>query len=207
MPWLEVDGLHFGYLPGQPLFRAWSARVGPGVTLVQGDESTGKTTLLRLLAGELRPTAGQIRLDGVTAEAAPQDQAQRVFWIEPRTTAHDATPVQEFLAAQARRFPNWDDARRGELVEGLGLTEHLHKPVYMLSTGSRRKVWLAAAFASGATLTLLDDPFAALDRPSIRFVAEQLQQSAAGSARIWMLADYAPPPGVDLAGTIHLPQA
>ena len=36
MPWLEVDGLHFGYLPGQPLFRAWSARVGPGVTLVQG---------------------------------------------------------------------------------------------------------------------------------------------------------------------------
>src|SRR3990167_4882474 len=51
---LQVQGLGFSH-PQQPVFAGWSARVGPGTTLVQGGESSGKTTLLRLLAGALAP--------------------------------------------------------------------------------------------------------------------------------------------------------
>jgi len=47
----------------------------------------------------------------------------------------------------------------------------------MLSTGSKRKVWQAAAFASGAALNLIDDPFAGLDQGSINFVTQQLNQA------------------------------
>ena len=77
--------------------------------------------------------------------------------------------------------------------------------MYMLSTGSKRKVWLAAAFAAGAALTLLDDPFAALDQPSIRFVLGLLKEAATDPERAWLLADYQAPPGLSLAAVIDLP--
>ncbi|NUN62974.1 MAG: ABC transporter ATP-binding protein, partial [Burkholderiaceae bacterium] len=59
---LQVQGLGFSH-PQQPVFAGWSARVGPGTTLVQGGESSGKTTLLRLLAGVLAPAQGQLVLN------------------------------------------------------------------------------------------------------------------------------------------------
>jgi ABC-type nitrate/sulfonate/bicarbonate transport system ATPase subunit len=76
------------------------------------------------------------------------------------------------------------------------------KQLFMLSTGSKRKVWLTAAFASGAALLLLDEPFAALDAPSIAFVKEQLQGISAHAGRAAVIADYAAPGGVLLAGVI-----
>ena len=74
----------------------------------------------------------------------------------------------------------------------------------MLSTGSRRKVWLAAAFASGAALTLLDQPFAALDKVSMGVITELLQEAAGHPERAWVVADYVAPPGVPLAGQAQL---
>jgi energy-coupling factor transporter ATP-binding protein EcfA2 len=74
----------------------------------------------------------------------------------------------------------------------------------MLSTGSKRKVWLAAAFASGAAVTLLDEPFAALDKASINLVLELLQDAAIHATRAWVVADYEAPRGVPLALTISL---
>jgi ABC-type Mn2+/Zn2+ transport system ATPase subunit len=90
------------------------------------------------------------------------------------------------------------------LVDVLGLAPHIDKPLYMHSTGSKRKVWLAAALASGATLTLLDEPFAALDKSSIRRILELLQEAAQHTHRAWVVADYEAPPGVALAHTIDL---
>ena len=74
----------------------------------------------------------------------------------------------------------------------------------MLSTGSKRKVWLAAAFASGAPVTLLDEPFAALDQASIGFVMELLQDAAQHPTRAWVLAHYEAPGEVPLAAIIEL---
>jgi energy-coupling factor transporter ATP-binding protein EcfA2 len=58
--------------------------------------------------------------------------------------------------------------------------------------------------ASGAALMLLDEPFAALDKASIGFVLDLLEEAAASSTRAWVLADYQPPPGVPLAAVIDL---
>jgi energy-coupling factor transporter ATP-binding protein EcfA2 len=74
----------------------------------------------------------------------------------------------------------------------------------MHSTGSKRKVWLIAALASGATLTLLDEPFAALDKASIRSILAQLKEAAQHASRAWVVADYEAPPGVAMAHTIYL---
>jgi ABC-type nitrate/sulfonate/bicarbonate transport system ATPase subunit len=72
----------------------------------------------------------------------------------------------------------------------------------MLSTGSKRKVWLSAAFASGAALTLIDQPFAALDAPSIRFLRELLVEASEHTSRAWLLADHAAPAGIAF-GTVR----
>ena len=60
------------------------------------------------------------------------------------------------------------------------------------------------AFASGAALTLLDMPFAALDKGSIRFVLALLEEAATHPARAFVVADYTAPAGVPLAGLIDL---
>ena len=199
---LDLQNLHFTYpaTPGQPLFTGLSAHLPAGVTLVCGGDGCGKSTLLRLLAGDLAPTSGQV----VMTEA---DCAQ-VFWMDPRSEAVNATlnnvVVQTYFDALAPHWPDLDTAWLAELSENLGLVPHLHKPIFMLSTGSRRKVLLAAGLASGAPVTLLDEPFAALDTPSIRCVTAALVRAAAQPQRLCVIADYQAPPGVPLSSVITL---
>lgn len=170
---------------------------------MRGGDGSGKTTLLRLLAGDLRADAGTLSIHGITLSAQPDAYRRQVFWIDPRSTQFDQLSALDCFKSLSHQYPSLQAALTGELAEGLGLTPHLAKPLYMLSTGSKRKVWLAAAFASGAAVTLLDEPFAALDKGSINFVLELLAD-AAQSARAWVMAHYEPPAGVALAQLIEL---
>ncbi|MFZ3220088.1 MAG: ATP-binding cassette domain-containing protein [Rhodoferax sp.] len=200
---LQADGVCFAY-PQRVLFAQWSARVAPGVTLVRGDEGSGKTTLLRLLAADLPVQAGQLQIQGVQLDAQSQAYRQRVYRTDPWSDALDQATAREYFASLHARYPQWDAPLLEDLIDALSLTAHQAKPMYMLSTGSKRKVWLAAAFASGAVLTLLDEPFAALDKASIGVVTELLQEAATHSARAWVVADYAAPARVPLAGELVL---
>jgi ABC-type multidrug transport system ATPase subunit len=74
----------------------------------------------------------------------------------------------------------------------------------MLSAGSRRKVMVVAALASGAIVTLLDQPFAALDLGSVRIIQEFLQEAAEHPSRAWIVADYEPPNDMPLASVLNL---
>lgn len=176
----------------------------PGVTWVGGGEGRGKSSVLRLLAGDLRVPGAVLQLGDASLPAQAAAYARQVFWMDPRTTAHDAIPARQFLDATAARYPQWDTALQAHLVDALGLAPHIDKPLYMHSTGSKRKVWLTAALASGATLTLLDEPFAALDKASIRSILALLEDAAQHTQRVWVVADYEAPPGVALAHTIDL---
>ncbi len=202
-PVLQVRGLRFGWSE-QRLFDGLSFDVTPGVTLVRGDESSGKSTLLRLLAGAQNADAGSLVVHGIRLDERHDAYRHQVFWIDPQTEAHDALAAKGYLDSLSHHYPHFDADTMGELIEGFGLGPHLAKPMYMLSTGSRRKVWLTAAFASGTPLTLIDQPFAALDAPSIRFLRGLLQDAADHPARAWVLADYDAPEGVPLKQTIRL---
>ena len=200
---LQADGLHFAYA-GQALFANFSVRINPGVTLVRGGSGRGKSTLLRLLAGTLPLTAGQLHINGISLQDQPAAYRQQVFWTEPRTDAFDPITALEYFQLQRQNHVGFTDGHLAVLVDGLSLEPHLSKPLYMLSTGTKRKVWLAAAFASGVALTLLDEPFAALDTASIGFVMSMLEDAATHRARAWVLAHYEAPGQVPLACTIDL---
>jgi ABC-type multidrug transport system ATPase subunit len=71
--------------------------VSPGLTFVLGGDGRGKTTLLRLLAGDLAADAGEFSIHGVTLQTHTKDYRQQLFWTEPRTDALDQmTPAHYF---------------------------------------------------------------------------------------------------------------
>ena len=127
-----------------------------------------------------------------------------MFWVDPRSQVFDALTPQAYWDGVRKQYPAFADGVLSELIEAFALDAHLPKSLYMLSTGTKRKVFFAAAFASGAAVTLLDEPFAALDRVSIDAVLKLLHESAAHPIRAWVVADYVAPCGVALAATIAL---
>lgn len=200
-PVLHVKGLRFGWAE-LPLFNGLSFDIPPGVSLVRGDDGSGKSTLLRLLAGAQNADAGSIAIHGIHLDERHDAYRHQVFWIDPQTEAHDALSAKGYLDSLSHHYPNFNAQALTELVQGFGLGPHLAKPMYMLSTGSRRKVWLTAAFAAGTPLTLIDQPFAALDAPSIRFLRGLLQDAADHPSRAWLLADHEVPEGIPLKQTV-----
>lgn len=200
---LRALGLSFRYAACE-LFNNLSVHIPSGVTWVCGGDGSGKTTLLRVLAGELPAHAGALHINSVSLRDHPEAYRQQVFWTDPRSSAFDQMSAPDYFKSLLPRYPQWDERLLGVLIAGLALEPHIEKPLYMLSTGSKRKVWLAAAFASGASVTLLDEPFAALDKASIVFVAELLEDAADHPDRAWVVADYVAPANVPLAATIDL---
>jgi ATPase subunit of ABC transporter with duplicated ATPase domains len=193
---LSLQDIGFAH-PGAaaPVFDRLSAHLPPGVGLVCGDEGTGKTTLLRLLAGQLRPHTGVMRLAGGPLQVA------QVAGMEALAKERDEQVAQDVLS---ELVPAPEQHLLEDLVRGLDLGAHLSKPLYQLSTGSRRKVFLAADLARQARLTLLDQPFTALDRPSVEFLRRQFATWAGADQRLLLIADYQPPGGVPLSFTLDL---
>lgn len=188
----------------RPLFAHLDLALPPGVTLVRGEEQSGKSSLLRLLAGEFQPDTGWVETLGIRADQQPEAYKQLVFRTDPYSDALDPISAAHWFGTLPERYPAFNGKVLNELAEGFGLPPHIDKPMYMLSAGSRRKVWLCAAFASGAALTLIDQPFAALDGPSIRLLREVLQDLSEHPSRACVIADYEAPDGVALTSAISL---
>jgi ABC-type multidrug transport system ATPase subunit len=136
----------------------------PGLVAVTGDEGAGKTSLLRSLGDAL--------------------------WLDLSLPGQDEHAPHQVWDALRQRCPHWDMQLQQDLIEALDLHPHLGKKLSMLSTGSRRKVALVALLASGATVTCLDQPFAALDASSARVIRDFLADAADHTTRTWVVADY-----------------
>jgi ATPase subunit of ABC transporter with duplicated ATPase domains len=139
----------------------------PGLVAVTGDERTGKTTLLR----------------GIGEQSS-------CLWLDLSLPGQDDQTPEQVWDALRQRCPQWDAPLHDDLVEAFGMQAHSGKQLFMLSTGSRRKVAIAGLLASGAAVTCLDQPFAALDAASARVLREFLADMADHPSRTWVVADY-----------------
>ena len=200
---LLIESLNFAYPDQSPLVTDWSAAISPGITLLYGDTGSGKSTLVRVMAGAL-PASGHLTLAGARLAGDRATYQRNVFFCDPATDAFDqltARACTDLLIGGDARF---SPARWQTLVDGFALAPHLDKPMYMLSTGSKRKVGLAAALASGRPMTLLDEPTGALDAASTRCLWRTLTDIAAQADRAIVIASSERIDQVPLMDTIEL---
>jgi ABC-type multidrug transport system ATPase subunit len=179
--------------PGRPLFNGLSFDAHPGLGWIVGDEGCGKSTLLALLGGALVLQGGTCSVAGVSLHEQPDRYREQVFWIDPQTDAHHALNARAYWSSLERTYPAFQASHLPMLIDAFSLQDHVEKPLYMLSTGSRRKVWWAAAIASGAPLVLMDQPFAALDAPSARALQDIVAELAQEGDTCWLMTGHEKP--------------
>jgi len=196
---LVADGLTFGY-PGRPVLDGvgLSASAGDRVGVV-GENGAGKTTLLRLLAGDLAPTAGEVRRSGsvsVVQQELDVPPRSTVGDLVRRTAAHvraAADRLDEVVAgfdheggdlgalsdaiAAVDRLAAWDvDRRVDEALTRFGAPRDPDRRLDTLSVGEAYRARLACHVAERADVLLLDEPTNHLDVGGIEYLTAQLQQ-------------------------------
>lgn len=188
---LHVDNLSFSY-PGRHVFTHWSAQFQPGLTWLQGSNGSGKSTLLKLLAGVLPPLTGQLNANGVDAASRPLDYRREVFWCGSGPVAFDHLRAPEYFAFLQGLYPHWDGAALSAHLQALGLADFMSPRLSALSTGTQRKVWLAATLVVGTAVVLVDEPLNALDTASAERVRGQLALATAFTQQAWLVASHQP---------------
>lgn len=153
---------------GRMLFEGMSLSVAPGeALLVTGANGVGKSSLIRLAAGLLRPSGGSVERSG---EAALVDEAL-------------ALDAKQSVGAALGFWARLDGGDAAAAIEAMGLSHLADIPVRMLSTGQRKRAALARVVASEAPLWLLDEPANGLDAEGLeRLAAAVAQHRAAGGA-------------------------
>lgn len=177
-------GLRHRYAQGPELpFDDLSLPTGQHL-LVRGASGSGKSTLLAMLAGLMRPSSGQVMVDGVALHGltARQSDAWRgatLGFVPQRLHLSAALSVADNLAlpfVAAGLKP--DAVRAAELLDRLGLSGLAQRLPHQLSVGQAQRVALARALMRRPSLLLADEPSASLDDAATTQMLDLLLQAA-----------------------------
>lgn len=140
-------------------------------TAIVGPNGCGKSTLLRALGRLLRPSGGQVLLDGRAIARTPTREVAKVLGLLPQSpVAPEGLTVADLVARGRHPHQSWvrqwsrdDEAVVAEALEWTDMAELGSRPVDALSGGQRQRAWISMALAQGTDLLLLDEPTTYLD--------------------------------------------
>jgi heme exporter protein A len=169
-----------------------SAQVRPRELLhVSGPNGTGKTTLLRVASGLLRPEQGSVTWMGRSiSRSASQYQAVMAYSSHEPALKSDLTALENLrFAVGLKRRVTLPELRTVLDCAGVGTIADL--PTRVLSAGQRRRVALARVLAMRATLWLLDEPYSNLDAAGSELMSRLLQAHVEGGGAAVVVAHHA----------------
>jgi ABC-2 type transport system ATP-binding protein len=161
---IRVSGLHFGYKSGKPLFSDLDLQLQGGqIYGLLGRNGAGKTTLLRLIAGLLRPRAGEVVTLGYPAFQRHAQMLADICFI-PEEWAVPDMDLRDLPRIYGPFYPNFDERLFWKLVEEFELPAA--GKLTGSSFGQKKKAIISFGLATRARLLILDEPTNGLDIPS-----------------------------------------
>ncbi len=185
---IEFRDVAFAHGENQaPLFERLNLVLSPGsVLLIHGRNGAGKTTMVRMVAGLLEPTRGQILVDGVDMrQLAASWWRKQIIYMPQEPVFLPGTLRDNLLSVN----PDFDDEQINRILRQAGLGPFIDESPKGLETeivdngltlavGIRRRLALARAIASDGPLVILDEPTEGLDREGCAAVYQIMQELA-----------------------------
>lgn len=169
----------------QELYKYYGDRraIGPlSTSIAQGEvigllglNGAGKTTTLRILACDLLPTSGTVRVAGLDVVESPDAVRSKVGYLPDRPPLYEDMTVSEYLAyaARLRNVPSGQVGKRvSDVVDLIKLGDVSRQMIGSLSHGFKQRVGIAQAIVHGPDLVVLDEPISGLDPVQIKEMRE-----------------------------------
>ena len=162
---LQLDNLckEFG---GNTAVSGVTAVLEPGIYGLLGANGAGKTTLLRMICGVLKPTAGQVRLDGIPIDALGAAYRDKLGYLPQDFVGYPQYSARDFLLYMAvlkGMTRSQAVPKIQELLSMVRLQEVANKKLRAFSGGMRRRLGIAQALLNDPDILILDEPTAGLD--------------------------------------------
>jgi ABC-2 type transport system ATP-binding protein len=157
---IDIQNLHFGYRKGK-VFDGLSLQLQAGhIYGLLGKNGTGKSTLLRNIAGLLFPDQGSVRVMGYDPAKRQPAFLSQVYLVPEEFYVPPVRPAQ-FMDIHAPFYPHFNKGHYDRLLREFEIP--LDRSMQKLSYGQKKKVLISFALASGASVILMDEPTNGLD--------------------------------------------
>jgi phospholipid/cholesterol/gamma-HCH transport system ATP-binding protein len=183
-PVVEITEVHYA-INGRSIFAGLSLTIARGrITAIMGPSGTGKTTLLRLITGQIRPDRGQVKVDGVDVAGMTRkelfDMRQRMGMLFQNGALLTDMNVFDNVAFPLRENTDLPESLIAHIVfaklQAVGLRGAWQLMPAELSGGMARRVALARAIATDPAMLIYDEPFAGLDPISMGVILRLIRQ-------------------------------